>query len=307
ATLFGGLTPLLRCGPLLVRLGMGPHRHRNQTKQQAAALSNRRAIYLPPALAPISDCRGLGQSPRGSTQQQQAARKRTTDRTGSKNGLNRLNHRSLTIGELQGLPDRVPSANQLRQHSGNISPSDRSPRQPRRSKGHQPSRRIVNQRPRPKDRPLQIPLPQILLSQLLGLQINRERRIHLRGVSGFDPHRRHLQEPPHPRLHGSGGEERSGPVVHGVLAGGTGSGTSPSGEHGRVSAVQIRGDRVQIGGLQVAQHRNGSGFLHVTKMIGIADQCGGGVPTGGQLLLQEQRDLPVPTGYDYSHGPTVDQ
>ncbi|MFJ5987767.1 hypothetical protein [Lentzea sp. NPDC092896] len=42
-------------------------------------------------------------------------------------------------------------------------------------------------------------------------------------------------------------------------------------------------------------------------MIGVPDQRGGGVSTGGQLLLEKQRDLPVSAGYYYSHDPTVDQ
>lgn len=42
-------------------------------------------------------------------------------------------------------------------------------------------------------------------------------------------------------------------------------------------------------------------------MIGVADQCCCRVSTGGQLLLEKQRDLPVSAGYDYSHAPTVDQ
>ena len=77
------------------------------------------------------------------------------------------------------------------------------------------------------------------------------------------------------------------------------------GEHHRVGARELRGQFVDGGGLQVADHGPRTGRLDVVDVVRVADQPDDLVAALGQQPLQQQRDLPVSTRDHHAHAVTV--
>ena len=91
--------------------------------------------------------------------------------------------------------------------------------------------------------------------------------------------------------------------MNGVLAGGAAARTSAGREYHRGRPGQQYRDILGRGRLQVADHRVGTGLLHLGGLGRVPDQPGHLIAPPGQEPLGQQRNLPVPTRDHYSHTP----
>ncbi|GAA4631468.1 hypothetical protein GCM10023196_061000 [Actinoallomurus vinaceus] len=110
-----------------------------------------------------------------------------------------------------------------------------------------------------------------------------------------------LQEPSYTGLLSGVGEQHRGAPVDGVLAERAAVRTRPRGENGRVRAIKGRRHRVDVGRLQVEDHRLGSRRFHICGLLRFADQPQDRVARRCQLTFQQQSGLSVPARDDDSH------
>jgi hypothetical protein len=114
-------------------------------------------------------------------------------------------------------------------------------------------------------------------------------------------HRRHHHVTPHPGPYRRVREEHGGTPVHGVLAGRAAARTRACRENGGIGALQMCGDLLDRGRLQIAQDRLGAGRPQIVPVLGSADDARDLVTARGEQALQPQRDLTMTSSDDNAH------
>ena len=75
------------------------------------------------------------------------------------------------------------------------------------------------------------------------------------------------------------------------------------GEDDGVGSVEVAGERVDVGLLEVEDEGTGPRGLEVGGVVGVADDADGVVPGVGESAFEELGDLAVSSGDDDSHEP----